>query len=64
LWRRAVCPDVPLRRTHPCDRCGAPIDPGDRFAAVDVLDADGRSKLLLCVDCGRAFRAFVDDGDA
>lgn len=49
-----------LRRTHACDRCGDPVGPGDVFAAVDLLDAEGRSKVLLCPDCGRALRGFLD----
>jgi hypothetical protein len=30
------------------------------FAAVDALDADGELRVLLCADCGRALRRFVD----
>jgi RNase P subunit RPR2 len=54
-----------VRRTHYCRRCGAAIDPGDVYAAVDVLDAEGRLRTLLCRSCGADLRAFVDgrDGD-
>ena len=58
-----------VRRTHHCRRCEAAIDPGDVYAAVDVLDADGRIRALLCRSCGADLRAFVEgrerdsDGD-
>ncbi|MFC4357625.1 hypothetical protein ACFO0N_06635 [Halobium salinum] len=52
-----------LRRPHDCRRCGCRIEPDDTFAAVDVLDADGELRALLCPDCGRALREFVD-GDS
>lgn len=48
-----------LRDSHDCRRCGATIDPGDVFSAVDVLDADGELRALLCADCGRGLRQFV-----
>lgn len=48
-----------VRRTHYCRRCGAAIDPGDVYAAVDVLDAEGRLRELLCRACGADLRAFV-----
>ncbi|WP_318568292.1 hypothetical protein [Salinigranum marinum] len=54
-----------VRRTHHCRRCGAAIEPGDVYAVVDVLDAEGRIRELLCRSCGTELRAFVDgDGDA
>ena len=49
-----------LRRTHQCDRCGAAIEPGDVYAAIDGVDADGELRVLLCRRCSRAFRAFLD----
>lgn len=49
-----------LRRPHDCRRCGATIRPGEVFTAVDALDADGELRVLLCADCGRALRRFVD----
>ena len=57
-----------VRRTHHCRRCGAAIEPGDVYAVVDVLDAEGRIRELLCRSCGAGLRAFVDgdgreDGD-
>ncbi|WP_372911461.1 hypothetical protein [Salinigranum sp.] len=53
-----------VRRTHYCRRCGAAIDPGDVYSAVDVLDAEGRLRELLCRACGADLRAFVaGDGD-
>ncbi|WP_380679275.1 hypothetical protein [Salinigranum sp. GCM10025319] len=52
-----------VRRTHHCRRCDAAIDPGDVYAAVDVLDADGRIRALLCRSCGAALRAFVEGRD-
>jgi hypothetical protein len=48
-----------LRRTHQCQRCGADIRPGDVYSAVDVLDAEGRIRTLLCRSCGAGLRAFV-----
>jgi hypothetical protein len=53
-----------VRRTHYCRRCGAAIDPGDVYAAVDVLDAEGRLRVLLCRSCATALRTFVDGRDA
>jgi hypothetical protein len=58
-----------VRRTHHCRRCGAAIEPGDVYAVVDVLDAEGRIRELLCRSCGAGLRAFVDgdggdDGNA
>jgi hypothetical protein len=53
-----------VRRTHPCRRCGAAINPGDVYAAVDVLDAEGRLRVLLCRSCAADLRAFVDGVDA
>lgn len=53
-----------LRRPHDCRRCGSPIEPGETFAAVDVLDADGELRALLCPDCGRALRRFVGAGSS
>ena len=52
-----------VRRTHHCRRCDAAIDPGDVYAAVDVLDADGRIRALLCRSCGADLRAFVEGQD-
>ena len=52
-----------VRRTHHCRRCEAAIDPGDVYAAVDVLDADGRIRALLCRSCGADLRAFVEGQD-
>jgi hypothetical protein len=52
-----------VRRTHHCRRCGAAIDPGDVYAAIDVLDAEGRLRTLLCRSCGTDLRAFVDGHD-
>lgn len=51
-----------LRRPHDCVRCGSRIEPGEEFAAVDVLDPDGELQVLLCPPCGRDLRAFLDDG--
>jgi hypothetical protein len=48
-----------VRRTHYCRRCGTAIDPGDVYSAVDVLDAEGRLRELLCHACGTDLRAFV-----
>jgi hypothetical protein len=52
-----------VRRTHSCRRCGAAIDPGDVYSAVDVLDAEGRLRGLLCRGCGADLRAFVGGTD-
>jgi hypothetical protein len=52
-----------VRRTHHCRRCGAAIEPGDVYAVVDVLDAEGRIRELLCRSCGAGLRAFVDGDD-
>ncbi|WP_152039744.1 hypothetical protein [Salinigranum salinum] len=52
-----------VRRTHHCRRCDAAIDPGDVYAAVDVLDAEGRLRVLLCRSCATELRAFVDGHD-
>ena len=52
-----------VRRTHSCRRCGAAIDPGDVYSAVDVLDAEGRLRELLCRECGADLRSFVTDGE-
>jgi hypothetical protein len=52
-----------LRRTHQCDRCGVAIEPGDLYAAIDGVDADGELRVLLCRSCGEAFRAFLAAGD-
>ena len=49
-----------LRRPHDCARCGATIRPGDEYAAVDALDPEGDLNVLLCVECARAFRDFLD----
>jgi hypothetical protein len=56
-------PQAVVRRTHHCRRCDAAIDPGDVYAAVDVLDAEGRLRVLLCPSCAAALRAFVDGRD-
>jgi hypothetical protein len=53
-----------VRRTHYCRRCGAAIDPGDVYSAVDVLDAEGRLRELLCRRCGGDLRAFLDEETA
>ncbi|WP_157744197.1 hypothetical protein [Halopenitus persicus] len=53
-----------LRRSHDCIRCGTPIDPGDEFGAVDVLDPDGELQVLVCVDCAAALRAFLEGTEA
>ncbi len=52
-----------VRRTHSCRRCGAAIDPGDVYSAVDVLDAEGRLRELLCRDCGADLRLFLAGGE-
>jgi hypothetical protein len=52
-----------VRRTHHCRRCDAAIEPGDVYAAVDVLDAEGRLRVLLCRSCATALRAFVGGRD-
>jgi hypothetical protein len=49
-----------LRRPHDCVRCDATIDPGEEYGAVDVLDPEGDLAVLLCVDCARDLRAFLD----
>ena len=51
-----------LQQSHPCVRCGATIEPGDVFSAVDVLDGDGDLRALLCEECGDGLRAYVDGG--
>ena len=53
-----------VRRTHYCRRCGAAIDPGDVYGAVDILDAEGRLRTLVCRACSADLRAFLaGDGD-
>lgn len=51
-----------LREPHDCVRCGERIDPGEEFAAVDVLDPQGELQVLLCPACGRGLRSFLDGG--
>ncbi|WP_164974633.1 hypothetical protein [Halegenticoccus tardaugens] len=47
-------------RSHACRRCGARFHPArDVYAAVDVMDAQGDLKVLLCRDCARALRGFL-----
>ncbi|WP_158237351.1 hypothetical protein [Halegenticoccus soli] len=48
-------------RSHACYRCGSRVHPArDAYAAVDVLDADGELKVLLCRECGRELRSFLN----
>ncbi|MFC7069530.1 hypothetical protein [Halobaculum lipolyticum] len=49
-----------LRRSHDCDRCGAPIAPGDEYAAVDGIAPDGELRVLLCARCAAALSRFLD----
>jgi|APHM01.1.fsa_nt_gi hypothetical protein len=52
-----------LRHPHDCARCGGRIRPGEEFAAVDILDPDGEIQQLLCPECARELRKFLEDRD-
>ncbi|MFB6103036.1 MAG: hypothetical protein ABEJ73_10780 [Haloplanus sp.] len=47
-------------QSHPCYRCGATIEPGHVYGALDLLDADGDLRVLLCRSCSAALRDFLD----
>jgi len=47
-------------RPHDCYRCGATIEPGHVYGALDLLDADGDLRVLLCRSCSAALREFLD----
>jgi hypothetical protein len=46
-------------RPHDCHRCGATIGPGHVYGALDLLDADGELRVLLCRSCSASLRAFL-----
>jgi hypothetical protein len=47
-------------RPHACRRCGATIGPGHVYGALDLLDADGELRVLLCRSCSADLRHFLD----
>jgi len=46
-------------RPHDCFRCGATIEPGDIYGALDLLDAEGDLRVLLCRSCSADLRDFL-----
>jgi hypothetical protein len=47
-------------RPHDCHRCGETIEPGHVYGALDLLDAEGELRVLLCRSCAAALRDFLD----
>ncbi|WP_251329264.1 hypothetical protein [Haloplanus pelagicus] len=47
-------------RPHDCHRCGGTIEPGHVYGALDLLDADGELRVLLCRSCAADLRDFLD----